>query len=246
MLLYPPDLIKGDIMAIDYAAQASGFASNFINGLYYALIVLIVCVILGIFVYRLTFKCKLRIRYLTDTFDKIKDVPCKLAIDKRDGMQKLIVLVKLFKKKRLPAPPPEAVSLNFKGRDCFEVEWPSDGEPRYIVKSKTERKYKPFDSNDRIFYLNEHEKIIKRSTKGIHDLLAMAMPYIFLLILSIAIIAFWGDIVEPFNKAGETNLAIMQENAKITGMLKEIIKQEQLVTGEVEVIKPSVNATPPD
>lgn len=231
----------------NYAAQASDFGANFMQGLYYALIGLIIAFVFGLLVYRLTFKSKVRIRYLTDTFDKIKDVPGKLVLDKKDGVKKLFVLVKLFKKVALPAPPPEAVSLNFKGKDCFEVEWPSNGTPRYIVKNKSDRQFKPFDSNDRIFYLNEHEKIQSRRTKTIHDLVAMAMPYIFVLILVISIVAFWGDIVEPFNRAGETNLAIQKENAKITGMLKEIIKKEQLVSGEVEVITRPINAsTPPD
>lgn len=230
-----------------YGSAAADFGSSFMQGLYYMMFVLILVAILGFIAYRLSFKCKVRLRYLTNSFDKVKDVPGKLAVDRHDGIEKLFVLHKGFKKLVLPAPPSDAISLNMKGKDCFEIEIPPDGTPRYIVKDTNERTYAPFNSNDRVFYLNEIEKIESRRKKSIHDLISAAIPYIFILIVFIGLIAFWGDIVEPFNRAGETNLAIMQENAKITGMLKEIIKKEQVVSGEVEVLQPPGNSSrPPD
>jgi hypothetical protein len=227
--------------------SAASFGSSFVTGLYYAIFVVLILAILGLFAWRISFKAKVRLRYLTDSFDKIKDTKGKLIDDRSDGVKKLKVLIKGFKTINLPAPPTEAISLTNKGKDCFEIEIPSDGNPRYIIKEKNTRSYKSFDSNDRVFYLNEHEKMVARKSKSIHDVITAALPYLFILILFIGLIAFWGDIVEPFNQAGETNLAIMKENAEITKHLKEIIKQEQVLDGEIEILSSIRNSSrPPD
>lgn len=223
----------------------NSITSNFVQTLYIIVLVLLGVFILSIIVYRLTFKCQVRLRYLTGTHDKVKNACGKLVVDKSDGITKLIVMHKLFKTFSMPAPPSEAVSLSFRGKDVYDIEVPTNGSPRYLIRDHKSSAYRAYDSNDKIFLLNEDEKRKMRKSKNVYDIIGQAIPYIFMLIVFIGLIAFWGDIVEPFNKAGETNLAIMQENAKITSMLKEIIAKEQLLTGEVEVLSPPVNSSLP-
>jgi len=210
---------------------------SFVMTLYWIVLILIIVAVLGVLVYRLSYKIKVRIRYLTGTNDKVKDCVGKVFKDKKDGLIKLQVMPKMFKTFNMPEPPAEAISLTMKGKDAVEIEMPPNGTPRYIVKDKATSKFKPFDSNDRVFHLNEHEKIESRNKKSGWDILRDAIPYLFILMIFFGLVGFWGEIVAPFNEAGKTNLAITQEQTKITSMLKEIIKKEQLVSGEVEVLE---------
>ena len=243
------------MVSVPTGAEVAQFTNSLVAALLWILVALLVCGVLGIIAYRATFKVKVRLRHLTGSNDKIKDCVGKIVNDKVDGVQKLIVMPKLFKTFKMPAPPYAAVSINMRGKDSVEVEITPDGDMRYITKSKTDREYKPLDTNDKIFVLNEHEKIAARRKKGLSEFLTQALPYIVFLIMFIAIIAFWADITAPFNERMDASEQALNKRLEMElqaiSMLKETIKEEQRVYGEAEVVNGVVppatvgNAPPP-
>lgn len=217
---------------------------------YWAVVVILILAVCGFILYRFSFNCKVRIHYLTQGKDQISDKRGKIIKDRRDGLEKLLIAMGLFRKEHMPLPPPEATSLDLKGKRCFMVEFGDDGSKRYIVRTKGDNTYIPLSTNDRVFYINEDDKRMQRKKKGFSELLQAALPYIALVIILGMLLAFWGDVVKPMQ---DETAAIRAHNQKmremdlqITGMLKEIIKKEQVVPSEpAPVIIESVDETPP-
>lgn len=226
----------------DIISGLSGMSGNFFLVLYIGFIVVFFALIIVFFVWRRTFNIKTRIRYLTNSYDQIKDTKGKIVLDKQDGIEKFQYFINLVKRKNYVCPPSAAISLDMQGRKCVELEVGTDGiSSRWIVKEKSSLRYVPFNSNDRVFLVNEEEKRISRKKKGIAELIEKAIPYLILVIILGLLLSFWQDVVAPFQQAGETNLAIAKEQKEITMLLKEMIRNEQIITGEI----PLVTSEPP-
>ena len=226
---------------VDVASATAGAAAagnKLLAVGYWTMVAVLVLAIIGFMLYRMSFNCKVRIHYLTQGKDQLSDKRGKILKDRRDGIEKLVIAMGMFRTLKMPSPPPEATALDLKGKRCFMVEMGDDGSKRFIVRKRSEGKneYIPLSTNDRVFYLNEDEKRLQRQKKSIADLIAAAIPYIALVIILGMLLAFWGDVVKPLR---EENAAwrqytndMTQKQAEITGMLKEIIKKEQVVPSE--------------
>lgn len=217
-------------------ASAGAMGSQALTIIYWVFVACLVLA-LGFYVFfYFTFNCKIRILYLTQGKDQISDKKGKIIKDRKDGIQKLVIRMGLFRSETMPSPPPEATSLDLRGKRCFMVEFGDDGGKRYIVRKRDSKDYTPLSTNDRVFYANEEEKRIQRQKKGIHDLIAAAIPYIALCIILGMLLAFWGDVVKPLreeNAAWRTYTnQITEKQAQIMSDLREIIKKEQVVPSE--------------
>lgn len=215
--------------------------------------ILLICgLLLFLFYWFFTFKVNVRLRKKTSTFDQLKDTKGKIYRD-RDGVDKLVYRLGLFKRQAMPLPPPDAISLDMKGKKCVEIEASEDGGLRYIIKDTTTHKFKPYDTNDRTFHINEHDKRLERKSKKTWmQIVADAVPFIALIVILALVIFGWGEIVAPFERVGAQTGAIAAEQKEITIMLKEIIKQEQVIRGEEAPVKrapapkPPVDTPPPE
>ena len=215
-----------DAASITTGALNAG--SNVLNVFFYALIALVIATPFLIVMYRLSFKIKVRLRLVNNTYDQIKDTIGKIVKDK-DGIKKLVYLKKMFKKEYLPLPPTEAISLDMRGKKCVEIEIVEKGQARYIIKDTVDSQFKPFDTNDRIFLINEFKKSELRKKKTMSELILGLAPLFAIVIIIALLLAFWGDVVKPFNDMGNTMSGITAKQAEITSMLKEIIKKEQII-----------------
>ena len=226
---------------VDVASATAGAAAagnKLLAVGYWTMVAVLVLAIIGFMLYRMSFNCKVRIHYLTQGKDQLSDKRGKILKDRRDGIEKLVIAMGMFRTLKMPSPPPEATALDLKGKRCFMVEMGDDGSKRFIVRKRSEGKneYIPLSTNDRVFYLNEDEKRLQRQKKSIADLIAAAIPYIALVIILGMLLAFWGDVVKPLREENAQWRAYTTEmtgkQAEITGMLKEIIKKEQVVPSE--------------
>jgi hypothetical protein len=206
----------------------NNYAGGTLDFLFYAFIFLIVIALIAFFVWNASFKVNVRLRKKTSTFDRLSDTKGKFVRGK-DGVKKLAYKINLFKLDYHTLPSSEAIGLNAKGKTCLELEITEEGTKRYIVKESEGMSYKPIDTNDQIFMVNEMEKRLKRQKKSLAELIQYLAPFITIIIIVGLLFGFWGEIVQPFNDAGNTNLAIAKEQKEITEMLKEIIKQEQVL-----------------
>jgi len=204
-------------------------------GAWIMLWVLVVGLVLGVIFlmfWMMSFNVHVRLRKKTNTHDLIADRKGKIKTDK-DGSEKLIIKMNLFKYKSMPNPPPEAISLSLRGKSCIELELSDAGGMRYIIKDSTSHKFKPLDSNDRVFHLNELDKRIRRQKKSFGELVQFLAPFITLIIILGMLLAFWGDVVEPFTArmgaAENFELKMMEQMNKNQDLMNEILKKEQII-----------------
>jgi len=206
----------------------------------WVLILGLVCGIILFVFYWFSFNIKTRLRYLTSTFDQIIDTKSKQYKDK-EGNEKILIRLSLFKRQCMPLPPAKAIGLSKNGKRCFDIEVSDDGNWRYIVKETSTQQFKPFNTNDRVFHINEFDKRQSRKKRTFSELILALAPMLSIIIILGLLLGFWGDVVKPFTEAQHTTLQITNEQKEITMLLKEIIKKEQIISSE-----PNNNGAPPD
>jgi len=188
----------------------------------------------GIFclVYFLVYNIKVRIRIKTQSYDYILDKRGRLAVDKTDGVNKLHIFK--FRVKRMPAPPQEAIGLTKRGKQVIEVEVDEEGLSRYIIKNSESKRFQSWNSNDQLFYINEQKKADVRKKKTLSELILQLAPIFAITIMFVCLLLFWKDVMQPFTSRMDASeqfqLDISEKQLEITTMLKEIIKQEQIIS----------------
>jgi len=213
---------------------------------WWVLLIGLICgVLLFIFYWVFTFNITVRLRYKTNSYDKVRDTKGKYIEDK-DGVEKLIVRLGIFKRKNLPMPPDKGISLSSKGKDNVEVEVSTNGAWRYMIRETSDPKFKPYDTNDRVFHINEHDKRLERkSKKTLMQVVADAVPFIALIVILALVIFGWGEVVAPFEKIGNQQAGLLKEVKAIAQIQKETLREEQIVRGNEAPIKKVVNQPPP-
>lgn len=207
----------------------------------------------GIFlvVYLFVYNIKVRVREKTSTYDAIIDKRGRIARDREDGIDKLHIFQ--YKVKRTPCPPPEAIGLTKKGKQVLELEVNQDGFVRYIVKNTALGRFEAWNSNDQLFYINEQKKADARKKKTLGEILLQIAPLMAIVIMFVCLLIFWNDVMSPFtsrmNAAEQNYLEISENFLQTSTMLKEIIKQEQVISsveGSEPVVVDSPSTSPPD
>lgn len=211
------------------------------------LIVLLIAMVGFWVLWRMTFNVRVRLRTKTHTHDLIKDTRGKFVKDK-EGKAKLIYKASFLRNETMVMPPPEAVGLTKKGKRSVEVGIGIDGARRYIVKQITGKdvSYVPFNTNDRVFLIHETEKRMMRKKKSLSEIILALAPLAALLIMFVSFLAFWGDVVKPFQDQANVQLQIQTEQKETMQIIKEIIKKEQVIAGEPVTGAVVADEVPPD
>jgi hypothetical protein len=240
---------------------AGGLASGVMTGLYWGIIIASILGCILFIIYIFSFNIDVVIRHKTKMQDQIEKTKAKVVKDGKDGVEKLAIRFGLFKRKYMVAPPPEVISPTMKGKWFIEIELTADGSMRYITKTTEkdgEPKLRPLNTNDRIFMINEEEKRIARHKKPLAELVREAVPYIALVIIVGCFLAFFADVVKPFNErmaAAESSLIeekkldlqIIQELGGIKNDIQIIRNGEQASpNGQVAVPDATVTSPPPE
>lgn len=224
-------------MATDYAAIAMQSATGFYSGFILLVWALLAAAIVGFIIYFFTFNVRVRLRTITGSNDLIKDYRGKLTKDS-EGTEFLKLFLHSLK---MPPPPPEAVSLTSNGKIALDVEYSKDGGSRYLSRSKELHTFKPFNTNNRIFYANEIRKAVERKQKTFGELLmALAPAGVVIIIFALALI-YWGDVMQPNLDFQQTALQQQKEVTEGLRIIKEILQKEQIIRDQ-EVI--GLNAPP--
>jgi len=216
---------------IDVAQTASNAANAFTTFLLWFFVGIAVLGLLLFVLWYSSYNIRVRLRFRTSSSDLIRDRKGKIVKGK-DGVERLFYIDKAFKIRRVPPPPPQAVSLNEKGKRFVELELSDEGGSRYIIKDREDHRFHPFSSNDRMFYINELKKAEERKKKTIGEIVMVLAPIIAVLIILAMVFGFWDQITEPSLRAMNTMNGITQNQAEITESLKEIIKHEQIIREE--------------
>jgi len=184
------------------------------------------------FIWLQTWNIKARIRYGTNTFDKVKDIKAKY--DKKKD--KVIFKETLFKRFNMPMPEKDCVSLGSNGGDLIEVTIKPDGSKEYIKITKNpvaEAVHEVLNSKDKIFYLHELEKREQRKKKSLGEILLTLAPLLAIIIIIAMVLSFWGSVMEPFNErmkdAENFELKMMEHLTTTQQGLNEILSKEQII-----------------
>ena len=195
------------------------------------------------FIWLKTWNIKARIRYGTNTFDKVKDIKAKY--DKKKD--KVIFKETLFKRFTMPMPEKECVSLGHDGGDLIEVTIKPDGSKEYIKVTKRDyakQVHEVLNSKDKIFYLHELEKREQRKKKSLGEILLTLAPLLAIIIIIAMVLSFWGSVMEPFNDrmrdAENFELKMMSHLATTQEGLNEILSKEQIIREGVMNDKESI------
>ena len=190
-------------------------------------------VLLFLFYWFFTFKVNVTLRWKTSTKDQLQRTNGKYVVDKV-SVEKLIIRQSFLKRKSMPMPPPDAISLSMNGKHDLELEVTQDGNWRYMVRETSSPKFKPYDSNDKVFHVNEHDKMLeRRSKKTWMQIVSDSVPYIALVLIIAMLIFGWSEFVTPMQEESQKWRSYrlqmedsMQETASI---LKEVLQQEQII-----------------
>jgi hypothetical protein len=157
-----------------------------------------------------SFKIKFRIWIVTDTKSLCVDDVAKLIVKKGQAPKWKLRGRKHF----VPVPNEDCISINKKGKMVVEAYYSENGQ--YIFKPNINSPIldinNPLTTIDKEFYLNEHIDAVQKYKKtSIMDLILQLAPMFAIILIFILLLAFWGEIVQPFKEVGQQIIAERQE-----------------------------------
>lgn len=245
------DVLSGSVNVASASAQFTGVMDQLVFWFFMFLFAVIVGGIAFYFIYTASFKHRLRLRIITKGRKIIKDYKVRPHID-RDGIKSWQLLKGLKRPELIPPPPPEAIEITDKGRMVAEAYYTDEIGYQYIedkgvssiFKDKLVNTYAPITTNQRILYLNEHKKRLRRKQKDWKQNLPMYVGLGSVVIIVICLFAFWGEIVEPFNEASKIQAQTQAQITEAIKLLKGDIDGKQYI-GE-DTINSNTKRKPPD
>jgi len=191
------------------------------------------------------FKHKVNVKFKTSTGNRIVSV--KAREYQEDGVEYWkLQNHKGTKFKLMPKPPAKYLNFDDKGKLIVEAYYLETEEWSFCETKWGEQSEDTFTPAQKNQLIRQIKKIEARKKNGIHDLVAQAMPYLFLLVLMVLGVAFYEELISPAQEMGDkfesisANLAETAESQEqIMKYLKEVIKQEQVIQGDDILINAS-------
>lgn len=212
-------------------------ATSTINVVYVIIVVACIGFILGMFVWLFLhykkYKHTIVLRRKTKGDTDLVWID-KYYVKKQKGEPEKIVLKRLREKK--PLPPESAKDIGEKGQEYCEAYIADTGELKWI-----HREHKPesinfdaIDTDDKEFYLNEyiHAVNLYKNKKGIMDLIAQNLPFIFLFLMFVMVLVFWEDVTRPMASMANTNAATAEKISIAVDKIDQVINDRQTLADD--------------
>ena len=225
----------------DLSGIAAGVGSTALDVILYAIIGVLVIGIVGLLIYMLSFKHKVRIRYVTKEGSFIIDDKARRV--ERDG----VTLWNLLKTKKDVSPPPkESINITKKGHlvaECYITE--DNPEPVWITDSRELEiaGFKALTTSQRSLTVARIRKAQSRIKKNLWEQIQQViLPVTMVLMVAIPFI-FWGDLTASSENAINQAGTIAKQNAEIAEQNARILS---VLAGDLEAGELTVRQTPPD
>lgn len=179
--------------------------------------------------YYLRYKHRVRIKYSTG--GRLVEIDDKArSIKTKEGVR----YWKLRKwNTKIPTPPASAIGVTRKGKLSVTCIYNERGEFTYLDYTGTDAtKEDALTTTDREFYLNELRLAEQERGKKWTEYVPIIASGLVLIIIFVAVIAFWGDIIAPAKDAVVHLEKTAEHQARITADLKEIILERQQIKNE--------------
>lgn len=241
-----------ELEGIDVGAVAQSTVDSVSQYVGFLIWGLVICSLIAIFVYILSFRHTVTIRHLTKATNTMpmKDRAREINVDGA-------VFWKLLKRKHIiPVPPASALVLkSASGKPKFHADFTYSEENGYIpleydintqnfdqklVMTQHGRvvkeAFQPFTSNQRSLYVMQVRKAEQMRKKDILERLTQLATPLVLAMLFIAVLVFWEDVAKPGREMADLNIQMQQKNVVLLEQLSEISAQNarivQAYTGQ--------------
>lgn len=113
-------------------------------------------------------------------------------------------------------------------KDFLDAQNPQKEHEKALEKWKKEFgkiNLQPYGSTERAMIIAENERRELRKQKTIGEMLMIAMPYMFTIIILVLVLIYYGDITAPSQAIANTNAEISKEQLKITQQQSDLLRQ---------------------
>ena len=234
-------------------AELLGFqfnAGSTVDGILFGLLIvaigLLVMGVIWAILEMMKYKYKVRVRDVVKGRTVVRDDKAKIWLDKDGNAWWKFLKIKA----KIPEPPSDCVDIDTKGNKILEVYRTSDGAiipikdsfnyERFLHEKADE--FQPLTRQQRALLIDEIRKSQAYSkTKGLHEVLAQAIPYIALVLILTVTLLFWGEAMSPAIELGNTMNGVTSNLQAVTNDLEKIMSDSQYIEGD-EVNQGTVQA----
>jgi len=142
---------------------------------------------------------------------------------------------------RISDVPEEILELKSQNPEQYRAAVKQWRQEHYVVDQN------PMTNTAKAEMMNQLEKAHEYKTNNIHTLVRDAMPYVFLVMMLLLVVVFWGELIGPAQEVTaktdsitDKQLEIMEVQAEIMEDLKQIIKREQVIDGD-DIVTNNIN-----
>ena len=233
-------ILQGDFSGV--TQTAAGVASNAYDVILWAVVGIMLIALLGLMLYMLSYKHKVRIRYITKDGSYIIDDKARRKVD--GG----VTYWALLKAKLVVSPPPkEAINITKNGRlvaECYVTE--DNPEPVWIQDTQEidVKGFRPLTTQQRSLTVSRIRKAESRKGASLWDKISqVVMPAAMIIMVALPFV-FWGDITASSTESMEITANVAAENAKIAEQNARILSvlAGKVEAGELNIIQ----NVPPD
>lgn len=202
---------------------------------------------LGAFVFwfNRAYNIKVVIREVTNNRKIIKRDIARLYVN-GEGVE----VLQLFKEGvSVATPPSDAFEIDRFGKRFIEMYKLGDREYQFIVdqtkinpekvkigadvivRKSNEGDFEHLKTNQRIALVNQIIKAQSRKKKTWQDVLIQTAPILAVVIISVSLMIFWGDMAQPLLEQGDKMVQISEQQVQTQKLLNQILTREQLIEG---------------
>ena len=229
-------IISGDFSGVTTAA--AGVAGSAYDVILWAVVGLCIAGLIGFVLFVLSYKHKVRVRYITKDGSYIID---DKARRKMDGG---VTYWSLLKAKQIVSPPPkEAINITKKGKlvaECYITE--DNPEPVWLTDNfdlEGNGKFKPLTTQQRSLTVSRIRKAESRKNASLWDKISsVIMPAAMVIMVALPFV-FWGEITNASTESMEITAQVAAENAKISEQNARILSvlAGKVEAGELDIVQ---------
>jgi len=234
-------IINGDFSGV--TASAANVASSAYDVILWAVAAIMIVALIGMVLYMLSYKHKVRVRYITKDGSYIIDDKARRKVD--GG----VTYWSLLKAKQTVSPPPkQAINITKKGKlvaECYITE--DNPEPVWLTDNfdlEGNGTFKPLTTQQRSLTVSRIRKAESRKNASLWDKISQViMPAAMVIMVALPFV-FWGEITSASTHSMEVGAEMAAENAKISEQNARILSvlAGKVEAGDLEIVQ----NVPPD
>lgn len=227
-------MVELGLDGVDIGGMASSAVGGLATVILWLLLIIGIAGIVGLVLYLMSFKHKVRVRKIVKGRTIIIDDKAKIIKGKDGEFWWRFLKTKL----KVTSPPDEAVDIGKKGKLVTEGYLIKDG--RFIWRTDTLKEeeifeavdsvkgdHKLFTSEERALYAKELKDSEAYKKKKISDLLVAAAPYIAIIMIFALFLIFFGEVINPIQELGRHVQSSLETQRETMVIVRDILQNRE-------------------